>query len=58
MVKKSTGHELQGNSEIWLAEATTHTCPVMVYTTAKSPLVENIVHGWKNDMDTNVTDII
>ena len=26
-----------------------HTWPVVVYTTSKSPLVENIVHGWRND---------
>ena len=31
-----------------------HLCPVVVYTTTKSPLVEKIVHGWKNDMDANV----
>ena len=33
-----------------------HSCPVVVYTTGKSPLVENIVHCWKNDMDANVAD--
>ena len=27
------------------------------YTTAKSPLVENIIHGCKNDMDANMATL-
>ena len=33
-----------------------HSCPVVDYTTAKSPSVENIVHEWKIDMVANVAD--
>ena len=29
---------------------------MVVYTTTKSPLVENIIHGLKNDLDANVAD--
>ena len=34
-----------------------HSCPVVVYTMAKiHQRVENIIHGWKNDMDVNMAD--
>ena len=31
---------------------------MVVYTIAKSPLVENIVHERENDMDANIADIV
>ena len=43
--------------ELWnLIGREQHYVPVVVYTTVKSPLMENIGHGWKNDMDVNVAD--
>ena len=35
-----------------------HFCLVVVHIAVKSPLVENFVHGWQNDMVTNVATLL
>jgi hypothetical protein len=49
------GHRSRILGEFWnMIGQEWKSCLVEVYTTVKSPLMENLVHGWKNELATNM----